>query len=905
MTAIRLLPDTLVSQIAAGEVVERPASVVKELLENSLDAGAQSLTVALEQGGAKRVRVTDDGGGIAPDELPLALARHATSKIATLADLERVATLGFRGEALASMASVARVAVVSRTAGAPHAWRIAAAGGSPSAVEPASHPLGTTVEVADLYFNTPARRKFLKSEPTELAHCADAFDRVALARPDIALTLRHGDRVTRHYPAGAPAVRIGAVLGDDFRRAARTLDAEVPGLRVSGYLGAPDQARGGRDAQYVFVNGRFVRDRLLAHALREAYADVLHGDRHAAYAVFVEIDPGAVDVNVHPAKTEVRFRDARAVHQFVFHAASRALAGAAGATPVPMAAAALAGDRLVARPQTFQPSLGVAQPVAAYGAMFERARESGPAAAVVEPASAEAEQPLGFAVAQLHGVYVLAQNRAGLVLVDMHAAHERILYEELKTALDAATVGAQQLLIPVTFHADAADVATLEEHGGGAGVARVRAGRALADGDRRARRPGCARGRRHPGARARAACRSPGVRREPRAHRAPRRTARHDGLPRRRARAPRADGAGDERAPAPDGGDRALRPVQPRPPDLVPALARRPRPAVPPRAVSSSPPAAARPPTAVLIMGPTASGKSALAASLARRFPVEIVSVDSAQVYRGMDVGTAKPTPAERAGLPHHLIDLLDPTEAYSAARFRADALAAAREIAARGNVPLLVGGTMLYFKALREGLSDLPRADPHLRAAIEADARARGWPALHADLARVDPETAATPTAGRLAADPARARDLALGGRADVAARRRTPGRPTPPPGADRARAGRPCGAASAHRGAVRADARRRPRRRARRAAAALRAARRPAVDALVGYRQAWAHLEGEYDRATLRDRGIFATRQLAKRQLTWLRSTPDAIELDCLAADLAARAAGIVAGALAAATA
>jgi DNA mismatch repair protein MutL len=466
MTAIRLLPDTLVSQIAAGEVVERPASVVKELLENSLDAGAQSVTVALEQGGAKRVRVTDDGGGIAPDELPLALARHATSKIATLADLERVATLGFRGEALASVASVAHVAVTSRTPGVPHAWRIAAAGGRPGAVEPASHPLGTTVEVADLYFNTPARRKFLKSEPTELAHCADAFDRVALARPDVALTLRHGDRVTRHYPAGAHAVRIGAVLGDDFRRAARTLDAEVPGLRVSGYLGAPDQARGGRDAQYVFVNGRFVRDRLLAHALREAYADVLHGDRHAAYAVFVEIDPGAVDVNVHPAKTEVRFRDARAVHQFVFHAASRTLAGAAGATPVPMAAAALAGDRLLARPQTFQPSLGVAQPVAAYGAMFERARESGPATAVVEPASAEAEQPLGFAVAQLHGVYVLAQNRTGLVLVDMHAAHERILYEELKTALDAAAVGAQQLLIPVTFHADAADVATLEEHGG-------------------------------------------------------------------------------------------------------------------------------------------------------------------------------------------------------------------------------------------------------------------------------------------------------------------------------------------------------------------------------------------------------------------------------------------------------
>ena len=463
--AIRLLPDTLVSQIAAGEVVERPASVVKELLENSLDAGAQAVTVALEQGGAKRIRVTDDGSGVAPDELPLALARHATSKIATLADLERVATLGFRGEALASIASVARVAVTSRTTGTAHAWRLAAEGGPPAAVEPASHPLGTTVEVADLYFNTPARRKFLKSEPTELAHCADAFDRVALARPDIALTLRHGDRVTRHYPAAAPAARVGAVLGDDFRGAARALHAEAPGLRVSGYLGAPDQARGGRDAQYVFVNGRFVRDRLLGHALREAYADVLHGDRHAAYLVFIDIDPGAVDVNVHPAKIEVRFRDARAVHQFVFHAASRALAGAAGETPVPMAAAALAGDRLVPRPQGFQSSLGVAQPVAAYSAMLEGARAAAPAAALAEAPPAEAEQPLGFAIAQLHGVYILAQNRAGLVLVDMHAAHERILYEELKTALDAAAVGAQQLLIPVTFHADAADVATVEEHG--------------------------------------------------------------------------------------------------------------------------------------------------------------------------------------------------------------------------------------------------------------------------------------------------------------------------------------------------------------------------------------------------------------------------------------------------------
>jgi DNA mismatch repair protein MutL len=464
MPSIRLLPDTLVSQIAAGEVVERPASVLKELLENSLDAGARSLAVSLDEGGIKRVSVADDGGGIAREDLPLALARHATSKIATLADLERVATLGFRGEALASIASVARVDVISRVPDADHAWHIAAAGGPAGAPEPAAHPPGTTVEVADLYFNTPARRKFLKSAATEFGHCAEAFDRVALARPDLALTLRHNGRVSRHLLPAPPEVRTAAVLGDEFAASARTLDAEVPGLRVTGLLGAPAQARGDRDAQYLYVNGRFVRDRLLAHALREAYADVLHGDRHPAYVVFLEIAPGAVDANVHPAKTEVRFRDGRAVHQLVRHAAVRALAGAAGETPAPVAAPL--GDRLVPRPHAFQSSLGVAQPVAAYTAMFERAATAG-VAAVAEslPRTDEGDPPLGFALAQLHGVYVLAQNRNGLVLVDMHAAHERILYEQLKTALDAANVRTQQLLIPVTFHADAAEVATVDEHG--------------------------------------------------------------------------------------------------------------------------------------------------------------------------------------------------------------------------------------------------------------------------------------------------------------------------------------------------------------------------------------------------------------------------------------------------------
>jgi len=462
VSAIRLLPDTLVSQIAAGEVVERPASVVKELLENCLDAGARTITVALDAGGAQRIRVTDDGAGVARADLPLALARHATSKIATLADLERVATLGFRGEALASIASVARVTVTSRTADADHAWRIGAAGGPPGPVEPAAHPAGTTVDVLDLYFNTPARRKFLKSEATEYAHCAEAFARVALAHPEAAMTLRHNGRVASHLPAATAPARAAALRGAEFDRSARRIDAAAPGLRVTGMLGDPARARGARDAQYVFVNGRFVRDKVVAHALREAYADVLHGDRHPAYLVFIDIDPAAVDVNVHPAKTEVRFRDSGAVHRFVFHAAQRALAATAAAAPAPLATAQAVGDRFVPRPPAFQGTLGVAQPVAAYAAMVASAADLAVDRAPEAPA--EPDQPLGFALAQLHGVYLLAQNARGLVLVDMHAAHERIVYENLKRALDARELGAQRLLIPVTFPADALEVATVEEH---------------------------------------------------------------------------------------------------------------------------------------------------------------------------------------------------------------------------------------------------------------------------------------------------------------------------------------------------------------------------------------------------------------------------------------------------------
>jgi DNA mismatch repair protein MutL len=468
--AIRLLPDTLISQIAAGEVVERPASVLKELLENAVDAGARAIGVTLAEGGVRQIRVTDDGCGIDRDDLPLALARHATSKIATLDDLEHVATLGFRGEALASIASVARVAITSRTASGAHAWRVDAEGGAPGAPVPAAHASGTTVEVNDLYFNTPARRKFLKTEATEAAHCTDVFERVALSRPALALTLRHNGRVSAHLPAADRRTRVAAVLGDAFVQTAREVGAQAGPLALSGFAGDPSQAKAARDAQYVFVNGRFVRDKLLTHALREAYADVLHGERHAAFVLFLEIDPGAVDVNVHPAKTEVRFRDSRAVHQFVFHAVSRALAGTAAEAPAPIPAAYAAP---ATRPVPWQGGLGVAQPAAAYQALWADARESVAVAprgenavpATAPPEQREGEHPLGFALAQLHGVYILAQNRDGLVLVDMHAAHERILYERLKHALDEHKVTAQQLLIPVTFNAEAIDVATVEEHG--------------------------------------------------------------------------------------------------------------------------------------------------------------------------------------------------------------------------------------------------------------------------------------------------------------------------------------------------------------------------------------------------------------------------------------------------------
>jgi DNA mismatch repair protein MutL len=507
---IQQLPDQLISQIAAGEVVERPSAVVKELLENALDAGSTQITVRLEEGGVKRIAITDNGRGIAPEELPLALARHATSKISSLTDLENVATLGFRGEALASIASVAAVSITSRTPGAPHAWEIV--GSNQGTVSPSSGQFGTTIDVQDLYFNTPARRKFLKSEQTEYGHCAEVVRRIALARPDVAFSLSHNGRTIDHWNVSEMAKRSAHILGSDFAEARLPLDEAAGPLRLHGYVGLPTASKARADGQFFYVNGRFVRDKLLLHAVRSAYQDVLHGDRFPSYVLALDLDPALVDVNVHPSKIEVRFRDSRAVHQFVFHAVQRTLAltsaTAHGSVPAPISAAEVspsasnwqprpheqtsfgaqlsptfspspfpAGSRWdaqgVATPGGATPGLGVAQSTERYGALFASSEPSAatasvaPAASAVRPMSND-DFPLGFALAQLHGIYILAQNTTGLVLVDMHAAHERILYEQLKNALDAQVDGqdmqVQSMLIPVTFFADAVEVGTAEEH---------------------------------------------------------------------------------------------------------------------------------------------------------------------------------------------------------------------------------------------------------------------------------------------------------------------------------------------------------------------------------------------------------------------------------------------------------
>jgi DNA mismatch repair protein MutL len=462
--SIRILPDPLISQIAAGEVVERPASVVKELLENALDANATRIDVRLEGGGIRRIVVTDDGSGITRDELPLALARHATSKITSLADLENVTSLGFRGEALASIASIAHVTISSRTAGAPNAFTL---DGESGTMEPAAGNIGTRVEVADLFFKTPARRKFLRAENTELAHCLTQVERIAAAHPQVEFNVWHDGRALLALPPATLAARTLKLLPEAFATAQRELARQAGPIALRGWVGLPTAARARADAQYFYVNGRFVRDKVLGHAVRAAYADVLHGQAQPMYALFLEIDPHRVDVNVHPTKSEVRFRDSQAVHQFVMHAVGDALAPAAQ-TPITPTVADEHEQSPGARLQptsprgTSQSALGIAQPVAEYLAMLAPGALRAPAAAPA--AEGEDDLPLGFALAQVSGIYILAQNRAGLVIVDMHAAHERIVYEKLKRALDARAVPQQRLLIAQVFGADALDVATAEEH---------------------------------------------------------------------------------------------------------------------------------------------------------------------------------------------------------------------------------------------------------------------------------------------------------------------------------------------------------------------------------------------------------------------------------------------------------
>lgn len=516
---IQILPDLLINQIAAGEVIERPAAALKELLENSLDAGASEISVQLEQGGIKRLLVRDNGRGISRAELPLALMRHATSKITSLEDLQSVASMGFRGEALASMAAVAQLTLSSCTADDIHGWQVEALDGHLSDATPSSQQHGTTVDIRELYFNTPARRKFLKTEATEFAHCQEAFKRIALSRPDVGFSLQHNGRVIWQLPrpplpqAGeGPGVRdveseaalkrVAALLGEEFGHAAVSVSRDAANLSLRGLAALPAYSRSNRDAQYFFVNGRFVRDKVASHALRQAYQDILHHQRHPVFVLFLDLPPEQVDVNVHPAKSEVRFRESQGIHQFVFHTLQQALSvsivtdesdisqvqplqasGSAGERDSGTSAGTPALSSSTGRYDGFSNflqqriPLGAEQLNATYRVWEMQNQDSGlridgrtggnpephdaAQSPFLDPQSSH-QHPLGFALGQLSGVYILAQNTNGLIVVDMHAAHERIVYEKLKTSMDAEQIATQPLLIPVCFYADALDIATVE-----------------------------------------------------------------------------------------------------------------------------------------------------------------------------------------------------------------------------------------------------------------------------------------------------------------------------------------------------------------------------------------------------------------------------------------------------------
>lgn len=510
MPHIQLLSPRLANQIAAGEVVERPASVVKELVENALDAGASRVDIEVEQGGAKLIRVRDDGSGIDEADLPLALSRHATSKILTLEDLEAVGTLGFRGEALASISSVSRLALTSRTENQEAAARVEVEGRDMDArIAPAAHPVGTTVEVRDLFFNTPARRKFMRTEKTEFNHVEECIRRQALSRFDAGFTLRHNQRVVQSLRPAESAVdkerRIGSLCGQQFIDNAVIIDAEATGLRLWGWVALPTFSRSQADLQYFFVNGRVIRDKLVGHAVRQAYRDVLYNNRHPAFVLYLEVDPANVDVNVHPTKHEVRFRDGRLVHDFIFRTLHRALADVRPDDQLRGAAAQSFG-REPTMPQTGSPesvSSGYgSQPSSISGQAFapggvghsasmprqqewkasdqmgfyQSLNEGGGVASAsggytpqpistTPPQDGADEPPLGYAIAQLHGIYILAQSRAGMVVVDMHAAHERITYERMKRALAEQDLKSQPLLVPLSLAVSQKEAALAETHG--------------------------------------------------------------------------------------------------------------------------------------------------------------------------------------------------------------------------------------------------------------------------------------------------------------------------------------------------------------------------------------------------------------------------------------------------------
>ena len=468
---IRELPDELISQIAAGEVVERPASVVRELLDNALDAGATQITLRLSAGGVRLISVEDDGAGIAPDEMATALKRHATSKIASLAELEAVGTMGFRGEALAAINSIAEVALLSRAGGQSNAYSL---DGRTGELKPVARAQGTTVEVKELFYSVPARRKFLKTDATELAHCIEAVRRHALARPDVGFAIWHDGKLIeqwRAHPGDAGrAQRLGDVLGEDFLADSVAVDHRAGPLHITGRAGLPDAARSRADQQFAYVNGRFVRDKVIVHAARAAYEDVLHGQRQPVYVLHVAIDPARVDVNVHPTKIEVRFRDGREVHQAVRHAVENALAAPRAAlagqleSVADTASPAFKPFEPPALTRQAQAAIKFAEPGHPLGVEELRTLwQPTPAAVEAAPETETTHDwPLGRAIAQLHGVYILAENHAGLVLVDMHAAHERNVYERLKNQLDGARITSQPLLIPATFAATPHEVATAE-----------------------------------------------------------------------------------------------------------------------------------------------------------------------------------------------------------------------------------------------------------------------------------------------------------------------------------------------------------------------------------------------------------------------------------------------------------